>query len=116
MNTWQAHEHLILASTVTHINDRDLFITGGNDGCISIWDVSNCCDRPKKVGITDNGTCSADSDPACTNAIEQKKWYWTLQNSSPFRLYLPDPSMCATVTGAHRSSEASLSGMALKRN
>ncbi|KAI5778432.1 hypothetical protein EDC01DRAFT_731807 [Geopyxis carbonaria] len=40
ISRWQAHSGLVLASCVTTRNDRLLYITGGNDDCVAIWDVS----------------------------------------------------------------------------
>ncbi|OCL07001.1 glutathione degradosome [Glonium stellatum] len=36
--TFQAHNHLILASTFTTYNNRPIFVTGGNDNTVAIWD------------------------------------------------------------------------------
>ncbi|KAL7268643.1 hypothetical protein RUND412_008720 [Rhizina undulata] len=40
LSRWEAHSGLILASAVTHRRDRLIYITGGNDDCVAIWDVS----------------------------------------------------------------------------
>jgi di- and tripeptidase len=40
ISRWQAHSGLVLASAVTDRNNRLLYITGGNDDCVAIWDVS----------------------------------------------------------------------------
>ncbi|KAI5790462.1 WD40-repeat-containing domain protein [Pyronema domesticum] len=40
ISRWQAHSGLVLASATTSKNDRLLYITGGNDDCVAIWDVS----------------------------------------------------------------------------
>ena len=37
---WQAHDGLVLASVAFAMNDRILYITGGNDNSITIWDIS----------------------------------------------------------------------------
>ena len=55
ISEWKAHDHLILTSAVTEFENRELYVTGGNDGCITVWDVSECFDRPPKASITDNG-------------------------------------------------------------
>jgi len=39
VNRWRAHEGLVLASAVTERNGRLLYITGGNDDCVGVWDV-----------------------------------------------------------------------------
>ena len=54
-NRWKAHEHLILASFVSSYHDRDVYVTGGNDGSIAIWDISGCVKRPKKGLDIGNG-------------------------------------------------------------
>jgi hypothetical protein len=36
---WQAHQGMILASTMYHFKGRQIYITGANDGYISIWDI-----------------------------------------------------------------------------
>ncbi|KAI9847985.1 MAG: hypothetical protein M1838_000684 [Thelocarpon superellum] len=38
---WEAHAGLILASSITTYHGRRLFITGGNDDCVAIWDVGD---------------------------------------------------------------------------
>ncbi|KAI5807338.1 hypothetical protein DFH27DRAFT_315009 [Peziza echinospora] len=37
---WEAHQGLVLSSVATTRRDRLIYITGGNDNCIAIWDVS----------------------------------------------------------------------------
>ncbi|KAL9126819.1 MAG: hypothetical protein Q9217_004193 [Psora testacea] len=54
VSEWRAHNHLVLASAVFSFNNHELYITGGNDGCIAVWDISNCFDRPPKATITSN--------------------------------------------------------------
>ncbi|KAI5840366.1 hypothetical protein BZA05DRAFT_414086, partial [Tricharina praecox] len=39
VSRWRAHEGLVLASAVTEKNGRLLYITGGNDDCVGVWDV-----------------------------------------------------------------------------
>lgn len=56
MAEWKAHDRLILASSIANHKDKEIFVTGGNDSCISIWDVSNYVAEPKKVSITSNGS------------------------------------------------------------
>ena len=55
---WRAHDHLILGSAITSFRDTEIYITGGNDGCIAIWDISDCIDRPGKGSVISNGQCS----------------------------------------------------------
>lgn len=42
MTRWQSHTGLILTSALTTRNSRLILITGGNDDCVAIWDVSRC--------------------------------------------------------------------------
>ena len=37
---WEAHNELILASTLSTQGYNKLFITGGNDDTIAIWDLT----------------------------------------------------------------------------
>ena len=39
VSRWRAHEGLVLASAVAERNGRLLYITGGNDDCVGVWDV-----------------------------------------------------------------------------
>lgn len=39
---WKAHEGRILASAVTNYNNQQLYITGGSDNSVSIWDITGC--------------------------------------------------------------------------
>ncbi|KAL8839183.1 MAG: hypothetical protein Q9170_001832 [Blastenia crenularia] len=39
LHQWKAHDQLILASVMTECCGKHMYITGGNDGCISVWDV-----------------------------------------------------------------------------
>lgn len=40
LGRWKAHDGLILASDLKSVKGRDLYLSGGNDDCISVWDVS----------------------------------------------------------------------------
>lgn len=52
---WKAHDQLILASALTNYNGREIFVTGGNDNCIAIWDVSDSVKGPQKESSSSNG-------------------------------------------------------------
>lgn len=54
VSKFQAHNHLILASTFTIYNDRPIFVTGGNDNTIAIWDVRDCVSAPASGKKTSN--------------------------------------------------------------
>lgn len=51
ISRWHAHSGLVLASAVTSRNNRLIYITGGNDDCVAIWDVSSyeAADAPNSV-------------------------------------------------------------------
>ncbi|KAI9718710.1 MAG: hypothetical protein M1812_003884 [Candelaria pacifica] len=49
---WRAHEGLVLASAVTSYNYRRIYVTGGNDHCVSIWDVDG--HSPEPIGGINN--------------------------------------------------------------
>ncbi|KAI9727056.1 MAG: hypothetical protein M1834_008524 [Cirrosporium novae-zelandiae] len=42
INRWAGHDGLILTSAFTSYNGRNLYISGGNDSCVAIWDVNEC--------------------------------------------------------------------------
>ena len=55
MSRWRAHDHLILASAVASLKSNEVYVTGGNDGCIAIWDVSECVNRPGRESKISDG-------------------------------------------------------------
>ncbi|KAL8668482.1 MAG: hypothetical protein Q9168_006891 [Polycauliona sp. 1 TL-2023] len=54
MHEWQAHDQLILASAMTVHRGKRIFVTGGNDDCIAIWNVGGTNNEAQKSTITDN--------------------------------------------------------------
>ncbi|KAL8736805.1 MAG: hypothetical protein Q9166_000171 [cf. Caloplaca sp. 2 TL-2023] len=54
MHVWQAHDHLILASVMTEYRGKRIYVTGGNDDCIAIWDVGESNDGAQKSTSTNN--------------------------------------------------------------
>jgi di- and tripeptidase len=52
---WKAHDQLILASAIANCNGKAIFVTGGNDNCIAIWDVSDSAKARQKVSLSSNG-------------------------------------------------------------
>lgn len=42
VNRWKAHEGRILASALTTFDDQQLYITGGNDNSICVWNITGC--------------------------------------------------------------------------
>ncbi|KAI4097770.1 MAG: hypothetical protein LQ344_000042 [Seirophora lacunosa] len=54
LNEWQAHDQLILASIVTEQRGKRIYVTGGNDGYVTIWDVGRIRHEPTEAAFTDN--------------------------------------------------------------
>lgn len=52
---WKAHDQLILASAIANHNGKEIYVTGGNDDCVAIWDVSDSVKEPRKASTTSNG-------------------------------------------------------------
>lgn len=55
MHEWQAHDHLVLASIMTVHRGKRIFVTGGNDDCIAIWDVGDNRNEAQTLTAMDNG-------------------------------------------------------------
>ncbi|KAI9878928.1 MAG: hypothetical protein M1830_010112 [Pleopsidium flavum] len=54
ISRWKAHDQLILASSVAQYRGRSIYVTGGNDDCVAIWDVTDCVHNPAKPSRTTN--------------------------------------------------------------
>ncbi|KAL8803943.1 MAG: hypothetical protein Q9200_006020 [Gallowayella weberi] len=54
MHEWQAHDHLVLASVMTEHRGKRIYVTGGNDDCIAIWDVGDTNDGTLNPATTNN--------------------------------------------------------------
>ncbi|KAL8933272.1 MAG: hypothetical protein Q9211_005873 [Gyalolechia sp. 1 TL-2023] len=54
LHQWQAHDQLILASVMGECCGKQMYITGGNDGCIAVWDVGKTKNEPKRVESAQN--------------------------------------------------------------
>ncbi|CAL8578828.1 hypothetical protein XPA_004601 [Xanthoria parietina] len=54
MHEWQAHDHLVLASIMTVHRGKRIFVTGGNDDCIAIWDVGDNRNEAQTLTAMDN--------------------------------------------------------------
>ncbi len=52
---WKAHDQLILASAVAHHDDKEIYVTGGNDDCIAIWNIGDYIKDPGKGPTASNG-------------------------------------------------------------
>ncbi|CAG8975688.1 hypothetical protein HYALB_00007892 [Hymenoscyphus albidus] len=50
MSRWRAHEGRILASAVTIFKGQQLYITGGNDNSVSIWNFTGCISESPGLG------------------------------------------------------------------
>lgn len=55
MHEWQAHDHLVLASIMTVHREKRIFVTGGNDNCVAVWDVGDNSNEAQKLTSRDNG-------------------------------------------------------------
>ncbi|MCJ1477756.1 hypothetical protein MMC13_006429 [Lambiella insularis] len=53
-NRWKAHDQLILASATTTFNSKAILVTGGNDDCVAIWDISTSATKPDVTLRTSN--------------------------------------------------------------
>ncbi|KAF2494573.1 glutathione degradosome [Lophium mytilinum] len=53
--TFKAHDELVLASTFAYNSKlRPIFVTGGNDSTVAIWDVRDCISAPANNKRTSN--------------------------------------------------------------
>ncbi|KAI9651590.1 MAG: hypothetical protein M1829_002598 [Trizodia sp. TS-e1964] len=52
---WRAHRGLVLASSFASYGGKRIYITGGNDDCLAIWDVSECVPEPNGGSKSING-------------------------------------------------------------
>ena len=52
---WKAHDQLILASAIAHHDGKAIYVTGGNDDCIAIWDIGDHVKDPRKGSVASNG-------------------------------------------------------------
>ena len=53
---WKAHDQLILASAIATHKEKAIYVTGGNDDCVAIWDVDGCVRDAQKPSMTSNGS------------------------------------------------------------
>jgi len=45
VNTWKAHGGRILASVTTTIGEQVVYVTGGNDGSVALWNGGDASHR-----------------------------------------------------------------------
>lgn len=50
----KAHEGRVLSSAFTYHRRRPVYVTGGNDNTLAIWDVSDCVARTESMSKTSN--------------------------------------------------------------
>ena len=55
VSSFRAHDGLILASAFTIYNSKPIFVTGGNDHTIDIWDIGVCGTPSTTSERTNNG-------------------------------------------------------------
>ncbi|KAL8902968.1 MAG: hypothetical protein Q9207_004241 [Kuettlingeria erythrocarpa] len=63
LHEWQAHEQLILASIITEYQGKRIYVTGGNDHCVAIWDVGRKNLDATEATFTNNGTATPRNCP-----------------------------------------------------
>ncbi|KAL8870150.1 MAG: hypothetical protein Q9174_003742 [Haloplaca sp. 1 TL-2023] len=51
---WQAHEQLILTSVATELQGKKLYVTGGNDNVVAVWDVGQTNQSSRQASFTSN--------------------------------------------------------------
>ncbi|EPS41101.1 hypothetical protein H072_5005 [Dactylellina haptotyla CBS 200.50] len=76
LGRWKAHEGLILASELKQVKGRDLLLSGGNDDCVAIWDVSCREDEQPSVNKT--------SEDELLSALRKLVSYRTVANDPTF--------------------------------
>ena len=50
IHRWQAHDGIVLASDLAYLGRRLLYITGGNDNSVAVWE----CQRPEAEPVADS--------------------------------------------------------------
>ena len=50
---WEAHKGLVLASAISVYRGRRIYITGGNDNDVAIWDITEV-NEEHNDGLSDN--------------------------------------------------------------
>ena len=91
VNKWKAHEHLILASAVASCHDKDIYITGGNDGCIVVWDISGSVQKTGMGSMINNGEQLSRSTEAKMADFNIEKLVLSLQKLVSYRTVSSKP-------------------------
>ena len=60
-------------------------MTGGNDGCIAIWDISECVNRPGRGSRISDGKCDFDSLYKCSLPIRIEQLVLSLEKLVSYR-------------------------------
>lgn len=55
ISQWKAHQGLVLASAHISFRGRRLYVTGGNDTCVAVWDFSDIAPNPIGGSRSDDG-------------------------------------------------------------
>jgi di- and tripeptidase len=58
VSTFKAHDGLVLASAFTVHDGKPMYVSGGNDDTISIWDIQDCAGPSLTPKRTNNGRFS----------------------------------------------------------
>lgn len=67
ITTFKAHDGLILASAYTKCDDKSIFVTGGNDNTVVIWEVKDCADPDAVARRSNNGKSTEEEVKHFTN-------------------------------------------------
>lgn len=80
IGSWVAHEGTMLASAAGRVKDRYIYVTGGNDNTVGIWDLTEfSLDEDELPPISNGMTCNSKKkshprDINTDNIILQTKW------------------------------------------
>ena len=55
ISRWKAHDRLILASAAATFKGKAIYVTGGNDDCVAVWEIDDCVEEAQKPSVTSNG-------------------------------------------------------------
>ncbi|KAL8715807.1 MAG: hypothetical protein Q9220_000474 [cf. Caloplaca sp. 1 TL-2023] len=52
---WRAHDNLVLASVMADIDGKQIYVTGGNDDIVAVWDIGETHLKAQKAASDSNG-------------------------------------------------------------